>query len=43
MSCRIGNPRLAYALTFTTPGTYVFLCTVHADAGMAGVIRVRPR
>jgi plastocyanin len=33
-------PRLYYEVTFTQPGTYRYACTIHALAGMAGVIEV---
>ncbi len=39
----VTNPRMTYALTFNRPGTYIFHCTIHANAGMSGVLRVRPR
>jgi len=35
------QPRQTWRLTFTTPGTYVYNCTIHQFAGMAGVIIVR--
>jgi len=34
------QPRQTWRLTFTTPGTYVYNCTIHQFAGMAGVITV---
>jgi plastocyanin len=37
----IGWPRQHWKLTFTQPGTYRYQCTVHTQAGMAGVITVR--
>jgi plastocyanin len=36
-------PRLYYEVTFTQPGTYRYACTIHALAGMAGVIEVNPK
>ena len=33
-------PRLTWTLRFDKPGTYRFQCTIHALAGMAGVIEV---
>jgi plastocyanin len=33
-------PRLYYEITFSQPGTYRYQCTIHALAGMAGVIEV---
>jgi len=35
------QPRQTWRLTFTEPGTYVYNCTIHQFAGMAGVITVR--
>lgn len=35
------QPRLYWTLRFTTPGTYVYACTIHVLAGMSGVINVR--
>jgi plastocyanin len=35
------QPRQTWRLTFDTPGTYVYNCTIHQFAGMAGVIKVR--
>ncbi|MEX1255087.1 MAG: plastocyanin/azurin family copper-binding protein [Dehalococcoidia bacterium] len=35
-------PRLYYEVTFTQPGTYRYACTIHALAGMAGVVDVNP-
>jgi plastocyanin len=29
-----------FSLTFTKPGTYSYICVLHADQGMAGVIQV---
>ncbi len=34
------QPRLTWTLRFDTPGTYVYNCTIHVLAGMAGVINV---
>jgi plastocyanin len=30
----------SFSLTFTKPGTYLYLCVLHADQGMSGVIEV---
>ncbi|MPZ48095.1 MAG: hypothetical protein GEU75_02075 [Dehalococcoidia bacterium] len=30
----------SFSLTFTTPGTYLYVCVLHADQGMAGVVEV---
>lgn len=42
----IGNapdyPTNAYSLTFTAPGTYEYLCLLHAEAGMTGTVTVLP-
>jgi plastocyanin len=35
------QPRQTWRLTFDEPGTYVYNCTIHQFAGMAGVITVR--
>jgi len=35
--------RSRWQLTFDTPGRYVYNCTIHVFAGMAGVINVEPR
>jgi hypothetical protein len=35
------QPRLTWTLRFTTPGTYIYACTIHTLAGMAGVINVK--
>jgi plastocyanin len=35
------QPRQTWRLTFDTPGTYVYNCTIHQFAAMAGVITVR--
>jgi plastocyanin len=35
------QPRQTWRLTFDEPGTYVYNCTIHSFAGMAGVITVR--
>ena len=40
-SLGILQPRLTWRVTFSTPGTYRFMCTIHVLAGMAGVITVR--
>jgi plastocyanin len=32
-----------YSLTFPNPGIYPYICILHVDAGMAGVIEVGPR
>lgn len=39
----IGFPRFYYDVTFTQPGTYRFVCTVHVLSGMSGAIEVRPK
>ena len=39
-SMGILQPRLTWRLTFDKPGTYVYNCTIHVLAGMAGVINV---
>ena len=39
----ITRPRQTWQLRFDKPGTYVFNCTIHVLAGMAGVIRVSAR
>lgn len=36
-------PRLYYEVLFARPGTYRYACTIHALAGMAGVIEVKPQ
>ncbi len=36
-------PRSRWQLTFDKPGRYAYNCTIHAFAGMAGVIDVQPR
>jgi plastocyanin len=36
-------PRARWQLRFDNPGRYLFNCTLHAFAGMAGVIEVSPR
>lgn len=36
-------PRTTWRLTFDTPGTYTYSCTIHVLAGMAGVIHVSAR
>jgi plastocyanin len=35
------QPRQTWRLTFDAPGTYVYQCTIHQFAGMAGAITVR--
>jgi len=35
--------RQTYTLTFTEPGRYLYVCTVHLLAGMSGIINVEPR
>jgi plastocyanin len=35
------QPRMTWTLRFGTPGRYVYNCTIHTLAGMAGVINVR--
>jgi plastocyanin len=30
----------SFSLTFTTPGSYLYICVLHADQGMAGAIEV---
>jgi plastocyanin len=42
-SLGITMPRLTWRLTFDKPGTYVYNCTIHVLAGMAGVINVKAR
>lgn len=39
-SMGILQPRLTWRLTFDNPGVYVYNCTIHVLAGMAGVINV---
>jgi plastocyanin len=39
----ITMPRLTWRLTFDKPGQYVYNCTIHVLAGMAGVINVTAR
>jgi plastocyanin len=41
-SMGVTMPRLTWRLTFETPGTYIYNCTIHVLAGMAGVINVSP-
>jgi plastocyanin len=36
-------PRVHYEVTFSQPGTYRYACTIHALAGMAGVVQVSAR
>jgi plastocyanin len=40
-SLGITMPRITWRLTFDKPGTYIYNCTIHVLAGMAGVINVR--
>jgi plastocyanin len=42
-SMGITMPRSRWQLTFDNPGRYSYSCTIHAFAGMAGVIDVAPR
>lgn len=42
-SMGVTMPRLTWRLTFDTPGRYLYNCTIHVLAGMAGVINVAPR
>ncbi len=35
-------PRLTWQVKFDTPGRYIYNCTIHVLAGMAGVINVSP-
>lgn len=42
-SMGITMPRLTWRLTFDKPGTYIYNCTIHILAGMAGVIKVTAR
>lgn len=39
-SLGVTQPRVTYTLRFDTPGDYLYECTIHTLAGMAGVIRV---
>lgn len=39
----LGEQSTTFRVTFTTPGTYRFLCTYHVQAGMHGEIVVDPR
>ena len=36
------NATSKFSLTFTKAGTYTYICLLHADQGMAGVIVVGP-
>jgi plastocyanin len=36
------SQKTAFSMTFTKPGTYSYVCLLHADQGMAGVIVVGP-
>jgi plastocyanin len=40
-SMGVTQPRITWTLRFTTPGTYVYACTIHTQAGMTGVIEVK--
>src|SRR5205823_1205122 len=46
-SGRLGEPdeskRRAWSLTFSTPGTFTYVCTVHVPVGMIAHITVEPR
>lgn len=35
-----GTPAATYSLKFTKPGTYTYVCAIHADQGMKGTITV---
>ncbi len=37
----VTQPRLVWTVRFDKPGTYIYNCTIHVLAGMAGVINVR--
>jgi plastocyanin len=39
-SMGVTQPRITWTVRFTTPGTYVYACTIHTLAGMTGVIEV---
>jgi plastocyanin len=34
-------PGSSFSLTFNAPGTYTYLCTLHAEAGMTGTVTVQ--
>ena len=36
----IGSPTLSYTHTFTTPGTYTYICEHHVEIGMVGTVVV---
>jgi len=36
----IGSPTLFYTRTFTTPGTYTYICEHHVEIGMVGTVVV---
>lgn len=36
------SPTLSYTRTFTTPGTFAYLCVHHSSIGMKGVVIVEP-
>jgi plastocyanin len=40
-SMGVTQSRLSWTLRFDKPGTYIYNCTIHVLAGMAGVINVR--
>ena len=40
-SMGVTQSRLTWTLHFEKPGTYIYNCTIHVLAGMAGVINVR--
>lgn len=42
-SMGVAMPRSRWQVTFDKPGRYAYNCTIHAFAGMAGVIDVQPR
>ena len=37
-----GSPTLSYTHTFTTPGTYTYICEHHVEIGMVGTVIVDP-